>query len=260
MHYISTWSVIHLQTWGTTALAKDSVWLDEQNAESFQPAPINDHGYFKTRWVAEMLMEEAGRRGFPTTIYRCPAHTAPIGSPSATPSDNFTINMYLSMVESGLILRMPERTDKLESYVGMVPIDYLTDTIVRLADTKESHSVTGESLRLHIVNPNPLPYSKAPSVIAQVRDDNKPGRLLDLNEWFEAITASSNEKEYLAWTTYKEYLDNGHLMFTIHDNKTRLLLSETDSAGDSRRVKCPPVDAEYFSSISKQKNLYSKDR
>ena len=89
LHYISTWSVIHLQTWKNTSRKDNFVWIDEQSAASFQPPSSNDSGYFKTRWVAEMLMEETARRGFPTTIYRCPAHTAPIGSLTATPSDNF---------------------------------------------------------------------------------------------------------------------------------------------------------------------------
>jgi thioester reductase-like protein len=236
------------------------VWKNEQNAESFQPPPTNDSGYFKTRWVAEMLMEEAARRGFPTTIYRCPAHTAPIGSLSATPGDNFTINLYLSMVQTGLILRTPERPDKIESDIGMVPINYLADTIVRLANTKESRAVKPEALRLHIINPNSLPYCKAPEVIAQVRDDNVPGKLLDIDEWFEAITASSNEKAYLEWATYNEYLDKGHIMFTIDDSMTRPLLKEIDSSADSRRVRCPPVDAEYLGSILKQEEMFHKNK
>lgn len=260
LHYISTWSVVHLQTWKTTTRNTSSVWMNEQNAESFQPPNTEDHGYFKTRWVAEMLMEEAARRGFPTTIYRAPAHTAPIGSQSATPPDNFTINMYLSMARTGLILRTPERPDKLESDVGMVPINYLADTIVRLANTKESRTASGEALRLHIINPNSLPYSKAPEIIAQVREDGAQGELLDIDEWFEAITASSDEKAYLEWATYKEYLDKGHLMFTIDDSMTRPLLKEIDSAADPKRVKCHPVDAEYFRSILKQEEMFNKTK
>jgi amino acid adenylation domain-containing protein len=182
LHYISTWSVLHLQTWPTTTRTKDSVWLDEQNAASFQPARTNDLGYFKTRWVAEMLMEEASRRGHPTTIYRCPAHTAPIGSASATPRDNFTINMYLSMAQKGLVLRTPPHADKLESDIGMVPIDYLADTIIRLSTTSASRTAIGEALRLHIVNPHSVPYSQAPPLVAQVRDDAILGRLLDVDD------------------------------------------------------------------------------
>ena len=260
LHYISTWSVIHLQTWKNTTMTKNSVWLDEQNADSFQPPPNNDQGYFKTRWVAEMLMEEAARRGFPTTIYRAPAHTAPIGSLSATPSDNFTINLYLSMAQTGLILRTPERADKIESDIGMMPINYLADTIVRLANTKESRAVTGEALRLHIVNPKSVPYSKAPALVAEVREDHVPGTMMDVEEWFETMVASSNEKAYLEWATYKEYLDNGHLMFTIDDTKTRPLLDEIDAAKDPRREKCAPVDVEYYRSILTQEKMFNAEK
>lgn len=73
LHYISTWSIVHVQTWSSKSLEQEKVWLHEQSVASFRPPATNDHGYFKTRWVSEMLMEEAGKRGFPTTIYRWPS-------------------------------------------------------------------------------------------------------------------------------------------------------------------------------------------
>ncbi|KAF4627515.1 hypothetical protein G7Y89_g10638 [Cudoniella acicularis] len=194
----------------------------------------------------------------PTTIYRCPAHTTPTGSPTATPSDNFTINLYLSMIQTGVILQTAERQDKLESDISMFPINYLADTVVRLANTKEARAVKSEALRLHVTNPNSLPYSKAPEVIGQVRADRVPGKLMDIDKWFDAIMASSSEKAYLEWTTYKEYLDKGHVMFSIDDRSTRLLLAEIDSS--SGRVKCPPVDAEYLGSILEQEEMFNKSK
>ncbi|OAA78753.1 Beta-ketoacyl synthase [Akanthomyces lecanii RCEF 1005] len=250
LHYISTWSIVHVQTWSSTSLNQEKVWLDEQSVASFRPPATNDHGYFKTRWVSEMLMEEAGKRGFPTTIYRCPAHTAPTAAKCATPADNFTINMCVRMVETGLILREPKRQDDLESDMGMIPIDYLADTLVRLADLEEVAFPTGETLRLHITNPNSLPYSKVPNLVAQLHGGSVAGKMLDLDEWFEAITAVSNENINLELSMYKEYLDKGHIMFTIDDSKTRPLLDQIDS--QAGRVRCEAVDLVYLQNLLRQ--------
>lgn len=250
LHYISTWSIVHVQAWSSTSLSTENVWLDEQSVASFRPPATNDHGYFKTRWVSEMLMEEAGKRGFPTTIYRCPAHTAPTAAKCATPADNFTINMCVRMAETGLVLRTPQRQDSLESDMGMIPIDYLADTLVRLAGVEEVASCTGETLRLHITNPNSLPYSKVPDLVAQLHKGSVTGKMLDTEEWFEAITAVSNENINLELSMYKEYLDKGHIMFTINDSKTRPLLDKIDA--QPGRVKCDAVDLVYLQSLLRQ--------
>ncbi|KAJ6784017.1 hypothetical protein PWT90_00304 [Aphanocladium album] len=250
LHYISTWSIVHVQAWRSTSLSSEQVWLDEQSVATFRPPATNDHGYFKTRWVSEMLMEEAGKRGFPTTIYRCPAHTAPTAAQCATPSDNFTINMCVRMAETGLVLRTPKRQDHLESDMGMIPIDYLADTLVRLAGVEEVAAPAGEALRLHITNPNSLPYSKVPELVAQLHGGRVTGKMLDLDEWFDAITALSNENINLELSMYKEYLDKGHVMFTIDDSKTRPLLEKI--ASQAGRLQCDAVDLAYMQNLLRQ--------
>ncbi|TQV91937.1 polyketide synthase [Cordyceps javanica] len=250
LHYISTWSIVHVQTWSSTSLLSERVWLDEQSVALFRPPATNDHGYFKTRWVSEMLMEQAGKRGFPTTIYRCPAHTAPTAAKCATPGDNFTINMCVRMAETGLVLETPKRHDSLESDMGMIPIDYLADTLVRLADVEEVVTPAGETLRLHITNPNSLPYSKVPELVGRLHNGAVKGRMLDLDEWFEAITAVSNEKINLELSMYKEYLDKGHIMFTIDDAKTRPLLDKI--ASQAGRLQCDAVDLAYLQNLLRQ--------
>ncbi|OAA57329.1 Beta-ketoacyl synthase [Cordyceps fumosorosea ARSEF 2679] len=252
LHYISTWSVVHMQTWrGTTTTTPSQddseVWLDERSVASFRPPATNDHGYFKTRWVAEMLLEEAGRRGFLATVYRCPAHTAPTAGRCATPADNFTVNMCVRMAETGLVLQTPKRADGLESDMGMVPIDYLTDTLVRLADVAAPGDVT---LRLHITNPSPLPYSRVPELVGWLHGGAVEGRMLEPDAWFEAITAVSDESVNLELAMYKEYLDKGHVMFAIEDGRTRKLLDGISE--QPGRVRCDAVDLGYLKSLLRQ--------
>jgi nucleoside-diphosphate-sugar epimerase/aryl carrier-like protein len=87
IHYLSTWSVLHLQSWSSTTFKPSqysslpvavsrTIRIEEETAESFIPAPPSEKGYFKARWVAEILLTRASQRGFPVTIYRPSAVTA----------------------------------------------------------------------------------------------------------------------------------------------------------------------------------------
>jgi hypothetical protein len=82
----------------------------------------------------------------------------------------------------------------------------------------------------------------------------------DVEDWFDTITALSSEKASLEWAMYKEYLDKGHLMFTINDAKTRPLLEEIYNTRDARRVRCAPIDVEYFRSVVKQEKMFYESK
>ncbi|KAJ3579181.1 hypothetical protein NPX13_g1377 [Xylaria arbuscula] len=65
IHYLSTWSVPHLQTWAGSSRSKADFSTAEEAMTHFQPPATEDLGYFKTRWVAENLFTQAAARGFP---------------------------------------------------------------------------------------------------------------------------------------------------------------------------------------------------
>jgi len=144
--------------------------------------------------------------------------------------------------------------------VNSVPIDYLADTLVRLAGREDSRIVKGEASRLHVTNPSPMPFAKMSDMIAQVRPDRQPGVVMDADAWFTAVLAhhTGDEAQRLEWTMYKEYLDVGHTMFALDDVKTRLMLAEIDLVDSETRVRCPPVDAVYLSRLMMQRDLADK--
>lgn len=106
IHYLSTWSVLHLQLWNTTSRssAHSSVGLvdkSEKAPTSFFPTGT-DLAYFKTRWAAEILLFEASERNIPVSIYRpsalAPASTLrPADPSSATTSDAVQPNQGLRL-------------------------------------------------------------------------------------------------------------------------------------------------------------------
>jgi thioester reductase-like protein len=210
LHYVSTWSAAHMQTWATTTRLTDSVSNREISLGAFRPPTSNTSGYFKTRWVGERLLETAALRGFPTAIYRCSAHTAPLESSTKTPSDNFTLNLFLGMIRAGVVpTTNPLSGPGLEPTVNFMPIDYVSDTIVRLS-TRKITGTTSTAQLFNINNPSPLPWSQLPAVIAQVREDGKPGTLVDIETWTQRmLDNATTEQERLEWCVFREYLNLG---------------------------------------------------
>ena len=60
----------------------------------------------------------------------------------------------------------------------------------------------------------------------------------------------SNENINLELSMYKEYLDKGHIMFTVDDSKTRPLLDRIGS--QAGRVRCDAVDLVYPQNLLRQ--------
>ncbi|KAJ5392474.1 hypothetical protein N7509_007964 [Penicillium cosmopolitanum] len=251
LHYISTWSAVHMQSWNTSTRKTGIVSNREVSLGSFVPPTSNASGYFKTRWVGEQLLETAAQRGFPTTIYRCSGHTAPLTSPIPTPRENFTLNLFLGMIRAGVVPDIASAGAGLEATVNLLPIDNQMDTVAQLA----THPPTGlEIQRFHINNPVPLPWTQLPSVISQVREDGEAGTLVDIDTWTERMLEHAiTEQERLEWSTFKEYLSLGHVMFALDETNTRAALESQSGS----RLECPPVDAKYLQHLKLKQAQYS---
>ena len=246
IHYLSTWSVAHLQSWTSTKRSHSTVDTSESSPIHFQPGGGETLGYFKSRWVAEMLLYEASNRGFPISIYRASAVTASTTSSLATPDDNFTHNMVLGMIKLGHIPDFgsvgPEPT------IDFVPIDYLATVLARLS--RNDLVRTDKSLAYyHIGNPAPLPLKALPDLMAEVRDDGRAGSTLPLLEWATQMRkhGENDDQAQMQWTVFKEFLDMGHTMFSLDDTKTKEALK---IMGDGYAF-CPPIDEEYLRTLLK---------
>ena len=246
IHYLSTWSVAHLQSWTSTKRSRSTIDTSETSPTHFQPGGGETLGYFKSRWVAEMLLYEATNRGFPVSIYRASAVTASTTSSLATPDDNFTHNMILGMIKLGHIPDFgsvgPEPT------IDFVPIDYLTMVLARLS--KSDLVRTDKRLAYyHIGNPAPLPLHALPALMAKVRDDGKTGSTLPLSEWALQMRkhGGNDDQAQMQWTVFKEFLDLGHTMFSLDDAKTKEAL-KIMGVGEGF---CPPVDEVYLRNLLK---------
>lgn len=245
IHYLSTWSVPHLQSWTKFQHENSSIDNTETGPAKYQPGGGEELGYFKSRWVAEMLLNEAANRGFPVSIYRSSAVTSNITSKLSTPDDNLTQNMVLKMIEIGSIPDLG--TSSPEFAMDFIPVDYLVSVMTHLSGSDEVGTPGGLAY-YHIGNPSPLKLHDLPALIAQIRDDGVNGTVVPLSEWIASLSsgtgdgsAGDDETAQLERTVLKQFLDLGHRMFSLDGTQTKAALEKVGSV-----LECPAVDERYL--------------
>ena len=239
INHLSTWSVPHLQTWKTTRRSNTTIMTKESSPTHFSPPATDEFGYFKSRWVSEMLMTEASKRGFQVSIYRAPAVTASTATRVSEPPDDFIRRMFLGMVESGCAPDIG-RLDP-QFAVDFVPVNYLVATMCKLA-TSDHPAIRNKDLSIyHLSNPKPLPLSELPRLMGDIRSDHLVGRRVSLESWFNLVSKSAKEDDQLRWTVLKNYLEMGHVMFALDRSETDESIRMAGGTTD-----CPPVDANYL--------------
>ena len=243
IHYLSTWSVPHLQSWKSSQRESPTIDITETSPAKYQPGGGEELGYFKSRWVAEMLLNEAANRGFPVTIYRSSAVTSNITSNLSTPDDNLTQNMMLGMIEVGSVPALD--TNGPEFAIDFIPIDYLASVMTHLSSSDAVGAPDGAAY-YHIGNPSPLKLRDLPAVITQVRNDGVKGSVVPLSKWISSLDTAANgggddETSQLEKTVLRQFLDLGHTMFSLDGAQTKAALEKM-----GRVVECPAVDEKYL--------------
>ncbi|EXJ57541.1 hypothetical protein A1O7_07889 [Cladophialophora yegresii CBS 114405] len=166
VQYISTNGVLPPSQYG---------WREEAMLEvDAVPEKLAD-GYGQTKWVAEKLVQEAGRRGIPVKIHRL----GTISGHSATGASNVSDLLNAIIVES---IRLGYAPDVAGWRAEMTPVDFVSRAIVHLANqTQTSQTV------FHLGDPDPV---YAPSVFRDLEELGYPTQPLAWDDW----VAMWNEK------------------------------------------------------------------
>ena len=250
IHHLSTWSIPHLQTWETAQRTKNSIITTELGADHFKPEPSNRHGYFKSRWVSEMLMTQAAARGFPVSIYRASAVSGMTESTAPEPSNDFIRSMVRSMIQFGCVPQIG--LQKPEFAVDFIPVNYLTSSIHCLATTNTASKIAEPSKIpsiFHLGNENPLPLSKLPAFMSKIRQDGRRGRALPLDAWLDVVSRDEDPEAQLRWAVLRDYFTAGHNMFALDRTETSEALQKTqegEEAGGRKVAACPSVNGEEY--------------
>jgi thioester reductase-like protein len=98
-------------------------------------------GYPQSKWVAEKLVREAGRRGLRVSVYR-PGMVSGHSQTGASNAGDFIMRMIRGCAELGV-------APDLDTLVELVPVDYVADALATLV-------ARGEPGTWHLTNPTPL--------------------------------------------------------------------------------------------------------
>jgi amino acid adenylation domain-containing protein/thioester reductase-like protein len=131
------------------------------------PTKLAD-GYGQTKWVAEQLVLEAGRRGLPVKVHRA----GTISGHSQTGASNAWDLLTALFVESMRIGHYPD----VEGWrAEMTPVDFVSKAIIHLGNQTEA-----EQTIFHLGDPTPVDVSKVFEDLSQLGYPTKP---LDFEQW-----------------------------------------------------------------------------
>ena len=158
-HHVSTVSVLDRLT-----------HADESHAAG-HPARL-PHGYAQSKAVAERLVEQAGARGVPVTVYRLGTISGDAQT-GAWNTDAFACRMLAGSVALAIF---PEELAHVP--ITWMPVDYAARALVRLSQRP------GTTERFHLVNPATVPVG---TVLGWVGDFGHPVALRPYAAWRAAM-------------------------------------------------------------------------
>jgi thioester reductase-like protein len=169
-HHVSSISVF------TGAAYPDGTTIPEDEPLDFAKAPLE--AYSRSKWAAEALVAEAGRRGLPVAIYR----PGRITGHSETGSANVGDLVYRTLLGS---IRAGAAPD-LEMLVDMTPVDYVAKALVHLSLRQPA-----DGRAYHLVSPNP---ARLETVADWVRKMGASLETMGLHEWRARLAADEDNE------------------------------------------------------------------
>lgn len=129
-------------------------------------------GYPQSKWVAEKLVREAGRRGLRVSVYR-PGMVSGHSETGASNAGDFIMRMICGCAALGV-------APDLDTLVELVPVDYVADAIAALV-------ARGEPGTWHLTNPTPLHARDFLDVLGRL---GYPMERLPYDAWRARVLAS----------------------------------------------------------------------
>jgi amino acid adenylation domain-containing protein/thioester reductase-like protein len=181
-------------------------------------------GYTQSKWVAEKILQIARSRGIPISIYRS-GRISGHSKTGACQPDDFIWRIIKSCIELGL-------APKLNAKLDMMPVDYISQSIVRLS---QDEATLGQNF--HLLNPKPTSFSE---FIKAIESLGYPLSRMSIDEWMTAIQQDSthtfdNGRVAVGNILAEGNFKGGNLIFS--NRKTLKTLTR-------QSIECPTVKAE----------------
>ncbi len=226
VHYISTITVIvGFGTAGVEHVEEDTP-LDHAERISL--------GYPETKWVAESLIVEAGRRGLPVAVHRPYEVTGAMDS-GVWNTDTMMCALFRTIAETGLAPDMSLPLD-------FVPVDYTADAIVHII---KHHEPDGRVY--HLTNPRD---ARLPALVERLVAMGYPVRTIAYDEWVRMLAKLTAQHPDHPMAPYVHmFLEPAHdsdlsvKQMYLDPTFPAFSRSNTDAALTGSGLSCPPTDA-----------------
>lgn len=135
-------------------------------------------GYAKSKYVAEKLLLQARSRGIPVTIFR--------------PSNIINLNQSVSSFNAEFIPRMLKGCRQLSAFpemkalVNIVPVDYISKTIVYLSQQELSLNNS-----FNLVNPHPLKWD---TLLQWIKNNHPNIEIVSYEKWYAQLQQTVRSK------------------------------------------------------------------
>jgi amino acid adenylation domain-containing protein/thioester reductase-like protein len=202
------------------------------------------NGYAQSKWVAEKLVMSAAQRGLPVRIYR-PGMITGDSKTGICNTDDFIFSMIKGCVQLGLV---PDTG----AMVGMVPVDYVSQAIVRLSRQEGPLSRV-----FHVVNPR---YVQLSELVGIVRSLGYRVQMTSYQAWRQALLRQAADS-------------TANALYPFLPLFTEKLPEEREPSFDCRNtleglagtgVACPDIGADlmrtYFSYFTRCRFLRERER
>lgn len=167
-------------------------------------------GYAQSKYVAEKLLITAQSRGIPITIFR-PSNIINFSRPISSSMPEFIPRMLKGCLQLSLF---PE----IEAILNLVPVDYISKTIVYLSQQELSLNNT-----FNLVNPRPLKWSQ---LLEWIKETNQKIEIVSYQEWYKKLQQVIHSKidhelaPFLSLLKFENFLQRSLGSFEFEENKT----------------------------------------
>jgi thioester reductase-like protein/aryl carrier-like protein len=168
------------------------------------PAVTSLNGYGQSKWVAEVLLDDASKKlGLDTCIARIGQVAGPIKGPGVWNVNEWLPSLVISSQHLGVVPdQMPalKNTDLKRGEVDWVPVDILANVILELLFTSDNNSSPRNGARVyHVSNPSVNPWSTlVPGIVEVLSDsrsrgrdstliDDNPIKVVPYHEWLKKL-------------------------------------------------------------------------
>ena len=225
VHFVSTLSILY------SGGVNDGRVFGEDTSLDKIGAPFG--GYAQSKWVAEKLVEQAGKCGIPYAIYR-PGLVSGHSVSGAWNTDNLISSMTRACILLGTV-------PNLDVTVNIVPVDFVSASIIHLSKDPANFGKV-----YHLDNPEPIHFSE---LADWMTDLGFNARKVSFDEWrtelFRQVPHMSSDGGWEPYLPLIEEVEEKQVFMPEFD------LTNTLTRLDGSGIVCHPVNDKLFTTYMK---------